>query len=207
MLRPLVQNKFRERQISRVSDFEIKVVVRYKENFAIESLDRGNFIRHRNFFCIDIAIGFLDPRAFKDLRRLHGVKLMSIHRIGNHKIYIGALESIVNRLSQGRGPMHPAPLKDTLDLLRPDERTRGVVDSNIASITPEIFQTSTDGILSTFSASDNGPNFFEALIARELSDLIASIVSRNDDDFADGIGQLERVDGMRDHRFTGHYLE
>src|SRR5438552_1298698 len=97
MLRPLVQNKFRERQISRVSDFEIKVVVRYKENFAIESLDRGNFIRHRNFF--------------------------------------------------------------------------------------------------------------EALIARELSDLIASIVSRNDDDFADGIGQLERVDGMRDHRFTGHYLE
>jgi len=203
----LLQNEFCERQISRVSDFEIEIVIGQKENLATKSLDRGNFIRHGNFLCIDIAISFLDPRAFKDLWRLHGVKLMSIHRIGNHKIYIGALESIVNRLSQSRGPMHPAPLKDTLDLLRPDERTRGVVDSNIASITPEIFQTSTDGILSTFSAGDNGPNFFEALIARELSDLIASIVSRNDDDFADGIGQLERVDGIRDHRFTGHYLE
>ena len=155
MLRPLVQNKFRERQISRVSDFEIKVVVRYKENFATESLDRGNFIRDGNFFGIDIAIGFLDPRAFKDLRRLHGVKLMSIHRIGNHKIYIGALERIANRLSQGRGPMHPAPLKDTLDLLRADERTRGIVDRDIASIRAEIFQTSADGILSLLAAGDN----------------------------------------------------
>jgi hypothetical protein len=184
----LLQNEFCERQISRVSDFEIKIVAWEKENFATKSLDRGNFIRHGNFLCIDIAISFLDPRAFKDLWRLHCVKLMSIDRIDDHKICIGALERVANWLSQGRGTMHLAPLKNVLDLLRSDQRARGVVDSNIASIRAKISQTSTNGILSTLAASDNGPNFFEALTARELSDLIASIASRDDDYFADAIG-------------------
>ena len=50
--------------------------------------------------------------------------------------------------------MHPALLKDTLDLLLPNERTRGIVDRDIASIGAEIFQTSADGILSSLAASD-----------------------------------------------------
>jgi hypothetical protein len=103
--------------------------------------------------------------------------------------------------------MHLALLKDALDLLRRDQRARGVVDRNIASITTEIFQTSTNGILSIFAAGDNGLDFFEALIATDLSDFIAPIFSRNDNDFGDGIGQLERVDRMRYHWFTGDCLE
>ena len=103
--------------------------------------------------------------------------------------------------------MHLGLLKDALDLLRRDQRACCVVDRNIASITAEIFQTSTNGILPMFAASNNGLDFFEALIATDLSDFIASIFSRDDNDFGDGIGQFERVDRMRYHWSTGDCLE
>src|SRR5438874_5728166 len=99
--------------------------------------------------------------------------------------------------------MHLGLLKDALDLLRRDQRACGVVDRNIASITAEIFQTSTNGILPMFTASNNGLDLFKALIATDLSDFIASIFSRDDNDFGDGIGQLERVGRLRYHWSTG----
>src|SRR5256885_14595624 len=102
--------------------------------------------------------------------------------------------------------MHLALLKDALDLLRRDQRARGVVDRNIASITTEIFQTSTNGILSIFAAGDNGVDFFEALITTVLSGFIPPIFSRYDNDFGDGIGQLELVNSMRHHLVSGDFL-
>src|SRR5439155_50224 len=47
---PLVQHKFRQRQIAWVSDFEIKFVVRHEENFVTEPLNGRNFIRRQNSF-------------------------------------------------------------------------------------------------------------------------------------------------------------
>ena len=103
--------------------------------------------------------------------------------------------------------MHPALLKDTLDLLRPYERTRGIVDRDIASIRAEVFQTSADGILSSLAASDNRSHFFEIFMAAHLSDFIMSIFASNDNDLGDGIGLLERVDRVRNDRPARDYRE
>ena len=56
----MLQKKFSKRQISRISDFEIEVVVHYENNFATEFLDRRNFVGHRNIFCIDSAISLFE---------------------------------------------------------------------------------------------------------------------------------------------------
>src|SRR2546430_2572208 len=103
--------------------------------------------------------------------------------------------------------MYLALLKDALDLLRRDQRARGVVDRNIASITIEIFQTSMNGILSIFAAGDNGLDFFEALIATDLSDFVPQIFPRTEDDFGQGLAQLKRVNRMRYHWFPGDCLK
>src|SRR4029077_15813421 len=103
--------------------------------------------------------------------------------------------------------MHPAPLKDTHDLLRPDERTRGIMDRDIASITAEIFQTSPHGILSPLAARDKRPHFFKTFIAAQLSDFIMSVFTSNDNDLGDRIGLLERVDRVRNDRPTRDYRE
>jgi hypothetical protein len=58
-VRPLLQNKFTERQISRISDFEIEVVVQDQNNLVTESLDHGDFIRHQNVIC-DSVISFFN---------------------------------------------------------------------------------------------------------------------------------------------------
>lgn len=78
-LGPLVQNKLGQLQVSRMSDLEIRLFVGNENDFAADPFDRGNLIRYRNFVGQDRAIRDLKYFALENLRRLHGVELMSVH--------------------------------------------------------------------------------------------------------------------------------
>ena len=80
---------------------------------------------------------------------------MPIHRGGDHKIDICAFGRVVDWLSQGRGTMHPALRIDTFNLLRRDERTRGIMHRNIFRLVVQAIQTSANGILPMFAACDD----------------------------------------------------
>ena len=110
----MLQNKFAERQISRISDFEIEVIVQDQNNFATKSLDCRNFVGQK-IFRVSGAISFFDQCALENLWRLHRVKLMPIHRAGDHdnlfslpdvvrtragRINVAALKRVVDWLSQ-----------------------------------------------------------------------------------------------------------
>ena len=75
----LVQNKLGQLQVSRMSDLEIRLFVGNENDFAADPFDRGNLIRYRNFVGQDRAIRDLKYFALENLRRLHGVELMSVH--------------------------------------------------------------------------------------------------------------------------------
>lgn len=75
----LLQNKLGQLQISRMSDLEIRLFVGNENDFAADPFDRGNLIRYRNFVGQDRAIRDLKYFALENLRRLHGVELMSVH--------------------------------------------------------------------------------------------------------------------------------
>jgi hypothetical protein len=76
--------------------------------------------------------------------------------------------------------------------------------SNVFGAGIEAIETSANRILTTFAARGNRTNFFEASSAADLSDLVMLIFARNDDDFVNGSGALERMERMRNHRFPGH---
>jgi hypothetical protein len=75
----LLQNKLGQLQISRMSDLEIRLFVGNENDFAADPLDRGDFIRHRNFVSQDRAIRDVEYFTLEDLRRLHGEELMPVH--------------------------------------------------------------------------------------------------------------------------------
>ena len=56
---------------------------------------------------------------------------MSIHRIGDVKIFVRSLDRIGNRRGEGGRPMYATLSEHALDLLRSDKRTRGVMHRNI----------------------------------------------------------------------------
>src|SRR6202043_1422907 len=124
---------------------------------------------------------------------------MSIDRTGDGKIGIGVLEGVVDRLGRNRRPVRARNFVNSLDLLRCNERTRGVMHSNIARAFIQSFQASTYGILSAFAACNDRSNFLKIFAAQNLFDVILSIWDRDLDDFGDGIGPLKSVDGMRKH--------
>ena len=97
-LGPLVQNKLRQLQISGMSDFEIRLFVGNENDFAADPFDRGDLVRHGNFVSQDRAIRDLEYFALENLRRLHGEKLMSVHRTGDGKVDIGVFERVRDRL-------------------------------------------------------------------------------------------------------------
>ena len=52
-----------------------------------------------------------------------------------------------------------------------------------------MIQASANGILTTFAAGNDRPNFFEILIANDFFDFIMPIFTRNDNDFTDTAGR------------------
>jgi len=90
MVHSLSENKFCNRQIVRVSDFEIEVVVEDERNFVAESLDCRDFVGNGILFRVKIVVGILNQFPIENLWRLHCVQLMPINRIDDQKICIRA---------------------------------------------------------------------------------------------------------------------
>src|SRR6266567_9537800 len=89
-LPPLRENKLRQRQVAWIGDLEIEIIIENESDLATESLDCRNFISYGNIFCVNSAIRLLNQLPLKNLRRLHRVQLMSVHRLGDHEIGICA---------------------------------------------------------------------------------------------------------------------
>ena len=49
ILRSVAENKFCNRQIARISDFEIKIVVENESDLVAESFDCGDFVGYQIF--------------------------------------------------------------------------------------------------------------------------------------------------------------
>ncbi len=77
---PLLKYKLRKRQISWIGDFEIEIIIQNENHLVPESLDRGNFVGHRDILCVNGAVRVLNQFSLEDLRRFHRVKLMPIDR-------------------------------------------------------------------------------------------------------------------------------
>jgi hypothetical protein len=60
LFRSVTKNKFCDRQIARISDFEIKIVVDNESDFVAESFDCGDLVSYPNTFRVNSAIGLLD---------------------------------------------------------------------------------------------------------------------------------------------------
>ena len=74
----LAENKFCNRQIARVSDFEIKVVIENDSDLVAESLDCGDFVGDENIFRVNGGVGILDQFSLENLWRLHCIQLMPV---------------------------------------------------------------------------------------------------------------------------------
>ena len=79
MVHSLSENKFCNRQIVRVSDFEIEVVVEDERNFVAESLDCRDFVSNGSVFRVKIFVGILNQLPLEKLWRLHRIQLMPIN--------------------------------------------------------------------------------------------------------------------------------
>jgi len=92
--------------------------------------------------------------------------------------------------------------KRAFDLLRSNQRARRVVHSNIFRVAIDPIQASPNGILSTFTAGNNRPDFFEPFVSTDTFDFIMPFFTPHDDDFAYGLRVLERADCVSDHWFA-----
>src|SRR5206468_12628863 len=63
-----------------------------------------------------------------------------------------------------------------------------------------MIKADTNGILTMISSVNDRPNFLEISITNDCFYLIKSIFARDDNDFADTVGPLNCLDGMRDDR-------
>src|SRR5206468_11178685 len=80
------------------------------------------------------------------------------------------------------------------------QRVSSIVTRLVFGTRIEISQAVTDGILTMFAAGKDRPNFLEISITIDCFYLVKSIFARDDNDFADTVGPLNCVDGMRDDR-------
>jgi hypothetical protein len=101
--------------------------------------------------------------------------------------------------------MNAAALERAFDLLGSNQRTSCIVHGNIFRVATNAIQASPNGILPTFTAADNRPDFVEPGVATDFSDFIMSFFTRHDYDFAYRSRALERADCVSDHRFTCDY--
>ena len=76
--RSLGDHKFGERKVAWISDFEIEILVWDENDFAAELFDGGYFVGDRHIFRHDSVVSFEQEFSRKNLRRLHGVKLIAI---------------------------------------------------------------------------------------------------------------------------------
>jgi hypothetical protein len=123
---------------------------------------------------------------------------MSIYWTGYEKVGVSIFERVTDRLSQAGSGVQSALLEDALDLFRRDQWASSVVNSHVFRTSLEMIKAGADGILTMFAAGNDRSNFFEILITNDCFDLIKSIFARDNNDLADTVGSLKRVDGMRD---------
>src|ERR1700726_3363673 len=114
--RSLLENKFSHRQIPRISDFEIELFVHDQGNLGADQFDRGDFVCDRKVSLGNQTITLLEKFPLKNLRSLHGVQLMSIHRISDVKILIRSLDRIGNRRREGGRSMDATLSEHALNL-------------------------------------------------------------------------------------------
>jgi hypothetical protein len=58
-LSAFLQNELGEREVARISDLEIKIVVWNENHFAAQQLNGGNFVGHRQMFFRNDVVSFL----------------------------------------------------------------------------------------------------------------------------------------------------
>src|SRR5437667_10895519 len=90
-------------------------------------------------------------------------------------------------------------LEDALDLLRSNQRTRGIMHSNIFCVGAQARQTSAHGILPMFAANNDGSDLLKASITCNLSDFGMSIFADDDHEVAARTCLLERADDTYNH--------
>src|SRR5205823_4483332 len=78
--------------------------------------------------------------------------------------------SLVDWLCQGSRAVNAGLLEDSLDLLRSNQRPRGVVHRDVSCSCIQIFHASADGILTVFATRNDRPNLFEIFIANDRFD-------------------------------------
>ena len=86
MVGSLTENKFRDRQVARIRDFEIDIVIEDERDFVAESRDRGYFVGDQNIFFVNGVVGALNQLSIENLWRLHRVKFIPIDRTNDEKI-------------------------------------------------------------------------------------------------------------------------
>ena len=86
MVGSLTENKFRDWQIARISDFEIEIVIEDERDFVAESRGCGYFVGDRNIFFVNGVVSALNQLSIENLWRLHRVKFMPIDRTDDEKI-------------------------------------------------------------------------------------------------------------------------
>ena len=100
--------------------------------------------------------------------------------------------------------MDAALFEDAVNLLRSNQRPRGIVHRDVSYNGFQMIQTSAHGILPALSAWNNRLNLFKIFIANDRFDFIVSIFPGDDDDCVYGAGTLKCADRVRDHRFAGN---
>src|SRR5581483_10439584 len=162
---------------------------------------------HGKIFGEKGVIGAVEQLSFKNLRCLHGVKLIAIHRAGNDVVCVGALESVLDRLGQRGGAVNLALLENPLDLSGRDQRTRSVVHSDVSLVLANLRQARSHGILSARAPGNYRPHLFEMFITNDRCDFGASICAADDDDFIDTASPFKGADCVRNHGLPANRRE
>jgi hypothetical protein len=97
-----------------------------------------------------------------------------------------------------------ALFEDAIDLLRSNQRPRGIVHRDVSHNGFQMIQTSAHGILPALSARNNRLNLFEIFIANDRFDFIVSIFPGHHNNSIDRAGALKCAYRVRDNWFAGN---
>src|SRR5207302_1947011 len=139
------------------------------------------------------------------LRRLHGKKLIAIHRLGDNKINIRALERVGNRFGERSRAVCATSFENARNFFRRDERPGRVMDSDEISGWVEMLQAGTHRIVTKCSTGHDLPDL--CFRRKNLAQLWKTVAASDQNDFIDAICALKGVDGVRDDGLVSQWRE
>ena len=202
LFRALAENEFGQRQICRIGDLEILLAVRHENHLTLDPLDCRNLVGHFEAFAKDHPIRCLEEVTTENLWGLHREKTRARNATNDDVIAIDAFEGVDNRRGARRPAVYARQLENTLDQIRPDERTGGVMDGNEFGLGAELIQTTLHGILPA-RPTRNDSRYLPKTVRRDDRIVLGEALGLpHKDDSGDRLSLLEGGEGMGQDRLA-----